>query len=429
MNRAWKRILMAAIAFAATASAQTAVTTSGGTSSTVPVYTGSSTLGDSPVHVSGSNVGIGTTNPGSPLEVNGSAGITGGLTLNNLSALPYSHASIFVGTTPAESFNLHFGDNDLGHGYKLNFHVGSTTKVMTLQDNGYVGIGTSTPSQALEVNGNIRVSGSLIADQGISSSVSSADPTTFNTLNFASAWGPISWGATSNGVNHWGTTLWSWQPDTSNNGANLAFATGNGTTVSPNTNIRMLIDSTGNIGVGTNSPGSKLEVNGNIKLSSGSGAQIVFADSSVQSVAWTGVLSGGDYAESVDIAAGKTELEPGDLIVIDHAQIGKFAKSSSSYSTLIGGVYATKPGVTGRRQPGSHPAADEIPMAMVGIVPTKVSAENGPIHQGDLLVSSSTPGYAMKGTDREKLTGAVLGKALGTLEHGAGVIEVLISLQ
>lgn len=66
---------------------------------------------------------------------------------------------------------------------------------------------------------------------------------------------------------------------------------------------------------------------------------------------------------------------------------------------------------------------------MVGIVPTKVSSENGPIDQGDLLVSSSTPGYAMKGTDRDRMVGAVLGKALGILEHGTGVIEVLISLQ
>ena len=70
-----------------------------------------------------------------------------------------------------------------------------------------------------------------------------------------------------------------------------------------------------------------------------------------------------------------------------------------------------------------------MPMAMVGIVPTKVSTENGPVHDGDLLVSSATPGYAMKGTDRDKLTGAVLGKALGTLESGMGVIEVLNSLQ
>ena len=68
-------------------------------------------------------------------------------------------------------------------------------------------------------------------------------------------------------------------------------------------------------------------------------------------------------------------------------------------------------------------------MAMTGIVPTKVSAENGPIKAGDLLVSSSTLGYAMKGTDRSRMLGAVIGKALGHLDSGTGVIEVVVTLQ
>jgi hypothetical protein len=68
-------------------------------------------------------------------------------------------------------------------------------------------------------------------------------------------------------------------------------------------------------------------------------------------------------------------------------------------------------------------------MAMVGVVPTKVSAENGPIRKGDLLVTASMPGYAMKGTDRSRMLGAVLGKAMGSLDSGIGVIEVLVTLQ
>ena len=46
---------------AASAAAQTTVTTTGGTTNTVPVFTGSSTVGNSPISVSGSNVGMGTT--------------------------------------------------------------------------------------------------------------------------------------------------------------------------------------------------------------------------------------------------------------------------------------------------------------------------------------------------------------------------------
>jgi hypothetical protein len=68
-------------------------------------------------------------------------------------------------------------------------------------------------------------------------------------------------------------------------------------------------------------------------------------------------------------------------------------------------------------------------MAMVGIVPTRVTAENGPIRKGDLLVTSSKSGFAMKGTDRSRMLGAVIGKAMGTLDSGTGVIEVLVTLQ
>ena len=70
-----------------------------------------------------------------------------------------------------------------------------------------------------------------------------------------------------------------------------------------------------------------------------------------------------------------------------------------------------------------------MPLAVVGIVPCKVTAENGAILGGDLLVTSSRPGYAMKGTDRSRLVGAVVGKALEPLPKGAGTIQVLVTLQ
>jgi hypothetical protein len=63
----------------------------------------------------------------------------------------------------------------------------------------------------------------------------------------------------------------------------------------------------------------------------------------------------------------------------------------------------------------------------VGIVPCKVSAENGPISPGDLLVTSSTPGHAMR--DADPAVGTVLGKALEEMPSGTGVIKVLVTLQ
>ena len=117
-------------------------------------------------------------------------------------------------------------------------------------------------------------------------------------------------------------------------------------------------------------------------------------------------------------------------MTVDPARDRRFKQVSQPYSTLVAGIYATKPGILATPHTMDDPRlASEIPLAMVGIVPCKVTAENGPIHRGDLLVSSSTPGHAMKGTDRNRMLGAVVGKALGSLDQGTGVIEVLVTLQ
>ena len=139
---------------------------------------------------------------------------------------------------------------------------------------------------------------------------------------------------------------------------------------------------------------------------------------------------GADFAESVDVEGEAAAYAPGDLMTVDPARDRRFKQVSQPYSTLVAGIYATKPGILATPHTMDDPRlALEIPLAMVGIVPCKVTAENGPIHRGDLLVSSSTPGHAMKGTDRNRMLGAVVGKALGSLDQGTGVIEVLVTLQ
>ena len=88
---------------------------------------------------------------------------------------------------------------------------------------------------------------------------------------------------------------------------------------------------------------------------------------------------------------------------------------------------------------GNHHIDDslerEVPVAIVGIVPTLVTTESGPIEVGDLLVTSSTPGHAMKAQpatiDGMEIypTGAILGKALESLDSGTGVIKILVMLR
>jgi hypothetical protein len=149
----------------------------------------------------------------------------------------------------------------------------------------------------------------------------------------------------------------------------------------------------------------------------------VFADGGFQP-------SGADFAESVAAVGDRSQYAAGDLLVIDPSSNRHLGLSQQPYSTMVAGIYSTKPGILGTTRTIDEPAnRDEVPLAVVGIVPCKVTAENGPIHPGDLLVASSSRGHAMKGTDRNKMLGAVVGKALEPLTGGSGVIQVLVTLQ
>jgi hypothetical protein len=61
-----------------------------------------------------------------------------------------------------------------------------------------------------------------------------------------------------------------------------------------------------------------------------------------------------------------------------------------------------------------------VPMAMLGQVPTNCITENGTINAGDMLVTSSTAGYAMKAGGSPSI-GTIIGKSMETLnDTGAG---------
>jgi hypothetical protein len=141
--------------------------------------------------------------------------------------------------------------------------------------------------------------------------------------------------------------------------------------------------------------------------------------------------SGADFAESFAVRGERKLYEPGDLLAIDETGSRRLALAHGAYSTLVAGIYSTAPGVIASPYAVSDKdkMQNEVPLAVVGVVPCKVTAENGAIRPGDLLVASSVPGHAMKATDRMKMVGAVVGKALGALESGTGVIQVLVTLQ
>jgi hypothetical protein len=143
-------------------------------------------------------------------------------------------------------------------------------------------------------------------------------------------------------------------------------------------------------------------------------------------------VAGSDFAESLPVAGEPAGYEPGDVLVISLDRPGGVEKCSQPYDGLVVGVYSTRPGFLGADKEGAtEVAADEVPVAVLGIVPVKVTDENGPIQPGDLLTTSSTPGHAMRCAGLELCFGRTLGKALEGLPAGqsTGVIQVLVTLQ
>jgi hypothetical protein len=138
-----------------------------------------------------------------------------------------------------------------------------------------------------------------------------------------------------------------------------------------------------------------------------------------------------DFAEMLPSANASRPLEPGDVLII--GQDGRLTLSTETYQSSVAGVYSTHPSYLGNgRMAGVEGYA---PLAIAGVVPVKVCDENGAIQAGDLLTTSSLPGYAMKASPITVMditfypSGVIIGKALEALPGSDGIILVLVMLQ
>lgn len=146
------------------------------------------------------------------------------------------------------------------------------------------------------------------------------------------------------------------------------------------------------------------------------------------------IYARGQMVPSTDLAEyfpTISAFEPGTVVII--GEENTLVMSSLAYDTRVAGIVSTEPGLSLGVVEGEN-AGEEL-IALAGRVPCKVDASYGAIHAGDLLTTSSTPGYAMKAEPLEingrtfYPSGIVLGKALGSLEEGTGLIEVIVTLQ
>jgi hypothetical protein len=142
------------------------------------------------------------------------------------------------------------------------------------------------------------------------------------------------------------------------------------------------------------------------------------------------IIGGADIVEGFDACSDAENPEPGTVLVIDEARAGELTTSCKPYDCKVAGVVSGANGISHGMKLGQDGALDgETLVAMTGRVYVKCSTENGAIRPGDLLTTSTTSGHAMRATDRGLANGAVIGKAMSSLDARTGLVLVLVNLQ
>lgn len=430
------------------------------------------------------NVGVGTTTPPSKFTVNvtnNADGITVDGTMNPMFSLKTSGVAkgYFGAATTTSAYAVGASPGDLilrSQGGRLFFDTNSGvgTPALTIAGgNGGVGIGTSSPSNALHVHSAsgaqaLRVSGS---GGGL--------------MNFMD---------TSAGANQ---KLYQWRSE----GGLFRMALANDSESSFAQQNILVANSSGNVGIGTAAPGARLEVvqanapavralsgsaSAHVSITVGrtapevtlgvaAGAGHYLSDASAGDVvlrtddsakrllmtngsgASTLALSGGKVGigknnptEALDVVGNITatgniaakyqdvaewvpstqKLRAGTVVVLDADRTNHVLASTKSYDTKVAGVISELPGVI-----LGVGGDDKLKVATTGRVKVMVDATRAPIKVGDLLVTSDVEGVAMKSVELDlggvKLhrPGTIIGKALEPLARGTGEVLVLLSLQ
>ena len=126
----------------------------------------------------------------------------------------------------------------------------------------------------------------------------------------------------------------------------------------------------GTAGVFTTGSGGNIVV-GNVADVNNNLTPVFRVDSTGKGFFDGGTQTGGaDFAESMAIAGPKNHYEPGDLLAVDSSANRQLTLTTQPYSTLVAGIYSTKPGVlASTHKMKSSESEEEIPLAVVGIVP------------------------------------------------------------
>lgn len=337
------------------------------------------------------NVGIGTSAPTSKLHVFGDTTVQSGeltvISPNDRAGLILRGGGIFgYAMIGSRDWRVEQGRSASGQFNVTDCSAGCAVRLL-VDAFGRVGIGTSTPSQRLHVLGDAAVDGNVVIT-----------PPPDNA-------GLIVRGSGVFGYAMMGSRDWRVEQGRSASGH---F---NITDCVPNVacHARISVDGAGNVGVGTVQPQAKLHVAGDITVEGNIAAK---------------------YQDIAEWVPSSTPIPAGTVVVLDASDARKVVPCTKAYDTRVAGVTSELPGVLlGERRDG------DVAVATTGRVRVRVDATAAPIRMGDLLVTSSRPGHAMRS---EPVTiggvslhrpGTVVGKALEELDGGVGEILVLLSLQ
>ena len=193
----------------------------------------------------GGNVGIGTTSPNAnaKLHLYNSASATD--VALRLTSNANSKTLIGFGDTVDQTAGAIKYDNATS---EMSFEVLNSTEAMRIDSDGNVGIGTTSPGYKLDVNGSVNTAfgatnGYRINTNRVLSQVS---------------------GGFEIGVLDYKTTY-----------PNISFNNDNTFRVQQNGSTRIIVNSSGNVGIGTTSPSQKLHVKGNILVEDNDSTDIV----------------------------------------------------------------------------------------------------------------------------------------------------------
>ena len=141
------------------------------------------------------------------------------------------------------------------------------------------------------------------------------------------------------------------------------------------------------------------------------------------------IIGGADIAEPFSIT-DPNKIPKGSVLIIDEENPGQLKLSEKAYDYRVAGVVSGAGGIN----PGISLRQEGMieggkQVALAGRVYVRAEATKYPIKPGDLLTTSDIPGYAMKVTEHNKALGSIIGKAMTPLKDGNGLVLAIIALQ